>query len=480
MLTTRPNLESNVGVLPILKPRPRPARFGAGWSFLLFGIDLAAVALAVYSAHLVTHADLSTLVRTPEALQTVMFAGLLWVLVFERIGMYRRSFSLTARDEVYASLAASTLSLAPAFGIFLFDPALREYRDPLVVSVLLAAVAVSLARYAAHAARRVLSPRIARRIAVVGSPERVKALPGDLSLFESDHVVRMPIEFFDDDIATSIEEDRIADISWLRNAIERGCNEVIVTEALPPAIMPELLRLTESHGIKLAFAPMRIRPYACDFSVRRDGGLTLLYPRRLAICTPGADFARRTFDLALTTLALTVVLPLMALISLAVYLDSGGPALYRQVRTGRGGVPFEIFKFRTMAVDAESDSGPVWAKTNESRTTRIGRFLRRTSLDELPQFFNVLRGEMSLVGPRPERPFYVEQFRKMLPRYEERHLVRPGITGWSHIHMKRDVDTSAIGERLSYDLFYLEHWSIYMDILILCKTAAEFLFHSAA
>jgi lipopolysaccharide/colanic/teichoic acid biosynthesis glycosyltransferase len=106
--------------------------------------------------------------------------------------------------------------------------------------------------------------------------------------------------------------------------------------------------------------------------------------------------------------------------------------------------------------------------------------LRRTSLDELPQLFNVLRGEMSLVGPRPERPFYVEQFKKILPRYDERHLVRPGITGWSHINMRRNVDTSAIGERLSYDLFYLEHWSPFMDLLILCKTGFEFLFHSAA
>ena len=133
-----------------------------------------------------------------------------------------------------------------------------------------------------------------------------------------------------------------------------------------------------------------------------------------------------------------------------------------------------------MRVDAESASGPVWATHGESRTTRIGAKLRRFSLDELPQLLNVLRGEMSLVGPRPERPFYVEQFRKMLPRYDERHLVRPGITGWSHIHMERNVDTSAIAERLSYDLFYLEHWSIFMDMLILCKTAAEFLFHSAA
>jgi exopolysaccharide biosynthesis polyprenyl glycosylphosphotransferase len=206
----------------------------------------------------------------------------------------------------------------------------------------------------------------------------------------------------------------------------------------------------------------------------------LLYPRSLAICTPGAEAARRFFDLAIAIPALILLAPLFLVVSLAVLLDSGGPVLYRQTRVGRLGKNFDIIKFRTMRPDAERATGPIWAQAGESRTTRIGRFLRRTSIDELPQLLNVLRGEMSIVGPRPERPFYVEQFRKILPRYDERHLVRPGITGWSHVHMRRNVDTSAIGERLSYDVFYLEHWSIFMDLTIIAKTAAEFLFHSAA
>jgi len=215
--------------------------------------------------------------------------------------------------------------------------------------------------------------------------------------------------------------------------------------------------------------------------VRRDGGLALLYPRSLAICRPGAEAARRAFDLTLAVPALLLLSPLLIAIGIIVKLDSPGPALYRQRRVGRHGAKFDIIKFRTMRPDAEAMSGPVWARgADEDRTTRFGSILRRLSFDELPQLINVVRGEMSIVGPRPERPFYVEQFRKLLPRYDERHLVRPGITGWSHINMKRNVDTSAIGERLSYDLFYLEHWSIFMDLLIICKTGAEFLFHAAA
>jgi len=249
-----------------------------------------------------------------------------------------------------------------------------------------------------------------------------------------------------------------------------------VTEALPPALMPAILRLTEARGIKLAFAPLRLRPHACDFRVHRDGAVALLYPRSLAICSSGANFVRRAFDLALVIPAIAVFAPVLAALAAAVRLDGAGPVIYRQTRVGRFGKEFSMLKFRTMQVDAEKHTGPVWARAGESRVTRVGRFLRRTSLDELPQLFNVLLGEMSIVGPRPERPFYVEQFRAILPRFAERHLVRPGITGWAQINMRRTLQPSAVGDKLSYDFFYLENWSIFLDVTIVLKTAAEFLF----
>jgi lipopolysaccharide/colanic/teichoic acid biosynthesis glycosyltransferase len=170
----------------------------------------------------------------------------------------------------------------------------------------------------------------------------------------------------------------------------------------------------------------------------------------------------------------------MLVVAIAIYLESGGPVLYRQERIGQDGSVFDILKFRSMRKDAESATGAVWAKSNDARVTKVGRFLRRTSLDELPQIFNVLRGQMSIVGPRPERPVFVEHFRDAIDRYDERHLVRPGITGLSHVHMNRDVDQSAIGQRLEYDLFYIEHWSPMMDLSIVFKTGCEFLLHRIA
>jgi len=464
---------------PRIKPRPLPARYGRQWSVLLFAGDVVVVILALLFAQGLTHHLIADLLAREGAAQALLFSVALWLMLFERIGMYRRTFSTNARDEVYASLAASAMAMLPSLLLFLCLPSLLPSRHLLVVATLLAAVGVSLSRYLAHTIRAGMFPAPPRRIAIVGMPDRVAAVPGDLSLTKDDAILRLPVDDFDDDLAGVVASGDLHRLDWLQIAVERGCNELIVTEALPAEIMPALLRFTEARSIRVALAPMRIRPHACDFTVRRDGGLALLYPQSLAICTPGAELMRRFIDLAIAIPALILLSPLLAAIAVIIVCDSGKPIFYKQIRVGKLNQPFEIVKFRTMQPNAETSSGPVWARSGEARTTRVGRILRRTSFDELPQLFNVVRGDMSIVGPRPERPYYVEQFRKMLPRYDERHLVRPGITGWSHIHMRRNVDTTQIGERLSYDLFYLEHWSVFMDIMIICKTGAEFLFHSA-
>jgi exopolysaccharide biosynthesis polyprenyl glycosylphosphotransferase len=203
-------------------------------------------------------------------------------------------------------------------------------------------------------------------------------------------------------------------------------------------------------------------------------------PFRLSACRPLAQVTKRALDITAALIALVLTAPIMLFAALAIAADSGLPVLFKQERVGRNGTPFNVFKFRTMRVNAEAATGPVWASKSDPRKTRLGSFLRRTSIDELPQIFNVLRGEMSLVGPRPERPVFVSEFRRQLPRYDERHLVRPGITGWSQVHMKRALSVGDVSEKLSHDLFYVENWSFFMDVSIIVKTAAEFLFHRAA
>jgi exopolysaccharide biosynthesis polyprenyl glycosylphosphotransferase len=183
--------------------------------------------------------------------------------------------------------------------------------------------------------------------------------------------------------------------------------------------------------------------------------------------------ASRALDVVLSVLLLCVLAVPMLLLALLVKLTSRGPAVYTQQRAGLGGKPFVLFKFRTMTVDAESETGPVWAKRGDPRRTVVGIVLRRFCLDELPQLFNVLRGEMSLVGPRPERPCFVRDFSQRIPAYNQRHQVLPGITGWAQINGLRGE--SSIEERLEFDLFYIRNWSLAFDIRILLLTPVRVL-----
>ena len=177
---------------------------------------------------------------------------------------------------------------------------------------------------------------------------------------------------------------------------------------------------------------------------------------------------KRGFDLLFGAVGLAIVAPVMLAIGVALKLTSPGPVLYQQERMGVDGRRFKMLKFRTMRVNAEEETGPVWARPDDPRRTALGVFLRRTSLDELPQLFNVLRGEMSLVGPRPERPSFVEEFRRRVPGYMLRHKVKAGITGWAQINGWRG--NTSIERRIECDLYYIERWSLGFDLKILLQT----------
>jgi Undecaprenyl-phosphate glucose phosphotransferase len=177
---------------------------------------------------------------------------------------------------------------------------------------------------------------------------------------------------------------------------------------------------------------------------------------------------KRAVDLLIAGNVLILFSPLMALIALGIRLTSPGPVLYRQERMGLDGIKFQMLKFRTMVYDAETLTGPVWATENDPRMTRLGSWLRHTSLDELPQLINVLCGDMSLVGPRPERPPLIEEFRKSMPKYMLRHKVKAGMTGWAQVNGWRG--NTSLERRIEHDLDYIEHWSLWRDVKILALT----------
>ena len=216
-----------------------------------------------------------------------------------------------------------------------------------------------------------------------------------------------------------------------------------------PALGSVSLTTTQLHG--MTFIGLRESPYF---------GLNIV--------------VKRAMDVTLSLLALLVLAPVMAAIAVLIRLTSPGPILYRQERCSLNGRAFAMLKFRTMNANAEAATGPVWTAQNDPRRTRLGSFLRATNLDELPQFFNVLKGDMSLVGPRPERPVFIDQFKKTIPNYMARHAVKCGITGWAQVNGWRG--NSSLRKRIQYDLYYIENWNPVFDLRILALTGWRMVF----
>jgi exopolysaccharide biosynthesis polyprenyl glycosylphosphotransferase len=235
----------------------------------------------------------------------------------------------------------------------------------------------------------------------------------------------------------------------------------------------ELVRECEGLNVEMMMVPDLLEIMTNQVRVQEIEGIPWIRIKAVPLSTWNL-IAKRGFDLIVAFMILLLSSPLFLLLAILIKLDSRGRVFYRQERVGLDGKPFPIIKFRTMREDAEQETGPVWTRKEDPRTTRIGRFLRRFSLDELPQLLNVVRGEMSLVGPRPEREHFVQQFRKEVPQYLDRHRVKTGMTGWAQVNGLRG--NAPIEERTKYDVYYVENWSLVFDLKIILKTIRAVLF----
>ena len=254
---------------------------------------------------------------------------------------------------------------------------------------------------------------------------------------------------------------------------ERSVEEVII--ALPEApheAQLDIISVCEGEHTTVRVFPDFFQLIASDLTISDLDGLPLLTVRDIAL-RGWKLAAKRGMDLLVSGMGLTFLSPLFMLVALFIKLGSRGPVFYAQERVGLDGKPFPMLKFRSMRIDAEVESGPVWAVEDDPRRTKLGTFMRRISLDELPQLINVFLGEMSLVGPRPERPVFVAQFQQVIPRYMDRHKEKAGMTGWAQVNGLRG-DTSII-ERTKYDLYYIENWSLLFDIKIFLRTLINLL-----
>ena len=222
------------------------------------------------------------------------------------------------------------------------------------------------------------------------------------------------------------------------------------------------------------------------FTEQLVGKLSLenLYPSSLIFSngfnsSPIFKKIKRYTDIAISILGLAIILPVSLLIAMAIKLDSKGPIFYKQDRVGEDGEIFNLFKFRSMRIDAE-ENGPVWAMVDDNRVTRVGGIIRKLRLDEIPQMINVIKGEMSFVGPRPERPFFVEKLTGEIPFYSHRHSIKPGITGWAQLYCPYGASKEDALEKLKYDLYYIKNMSLLMDLTIVLETIKVVLFGKGA
>jgi len=255
------------------------------------------------------------------------------------------------------------------------------------------------------------------------------------------------------------------------------CLEAVLEEKKPDEVVsavdpaefshtPEIVAACEKTGCKLSAIPIYAEYLSSSQQIDDLDGIPLLNMRRLPLDNLGNAFLKRGADILLSVLILIVFSPVMLICAVGVKLSSPGPVIFAQKRIGRNKEPFMMYKFRSMRVNTRQDTA--WSSNEDDRKTAFGSFIRKYSLDEFPQFWNVLKGDMSLVGPRPEIPYFVDQFKEEVPRYMLKHLVRPGITGWAQVNDLRG-DTS-IPERIKYDIYYIEHWSPGFDLKILFLT----------
>jgi Undecaprenyl-phosphate glucose phosphotransferase len=250
---------------------------------------------------------------------------------------------------------------------------------------------------------------------------------------------------------------------------ENHLDEIAITLGLKEyARLEEIVALCEKSGVHTKFIPdynniIPTKPYTEDIM-----GMPVINIRYVPLSNTFRAAVKRCVDIVGSICAIILASPIMIVFSIIIKVTSPGPLVYKQERVGLHNRPFMMYKFRSMVVQEEQSEKKAWTVRDDPRVTKVGRIMRKTSIDELPQLFNVLKGEMSLVGPRPERPFFVEKFQEEIPRYMVKHQVRPGMTGWAQIHGYRG-DTS-IKKRIEYDLYYIENWTLGLDIKILFLT----------
>lgn len=401
---------------------------------------------------------------------------LLFCFIFQALGLYKRPQLGTFSERIPRLIRATGLGIllatALAFAIGT-EPPLSRITIAIsffTISTLLLLVRAVLFRVEILLAR---GKRISNHVVVLGTDTVAARLRAAL---EHEPRLRTRVVAFlsmgNEPVDSAIPRDLVkGSVDDLNGIMQQGnVNQVILSSPgnLPHSRMADIILECERSMVAFNFVPDLFRLLTINMEVQNVDGIPILGTAKWPLDLFWNRVTKRLEDIVGSSIGLILSLPVIAVAAVLIKATSPGPVFFKQQRCGEKGRCFNIYKLRTMHIDAEKETGPVWAVENDPRRTRIGAFLREHNIDELPQFWNVLKGDMSLVGPRPERPHFVEQFKEDVSRYMWRHFSRPGVTGWAQVNGLRG--NTSISERINYDLYYLENWSLSLDFKIIART----------
>ena len=403
--------------------------------------------------------------------QLIPLMGVIWILVLRGVGLYRIEGQITLETVASISKAGMIASIATLSAIFFIYHNHQYSRWVMILSCGISIIFLSLNRLAIQRFKEAIQELGVgiSRVAVVGFNRTTQQLIHTLQERTGGGYQFVGVLIGELPPSRPIPSRTLGEFTEVRSLVQKyQIDELFITSpAISHAEILQIVDVCEGLSVRLHLLPdlyevMIGRTRVADFD-----GIPVVRLKELPL-QGWRGMIKRGMDILLSSIALIICSPLMLAIAVAVKVTSPGKVIFRQERVGRDGKPFYIYKFRSMRQDAEAGVGHVWASKDDPRQTRLGGFLRRWCLDELPQFFNVLKGDMSLVGPRPEMSGLIDDFSKSIPHYLDRHRVKCGLTGWAQVNGLRG--NTSLEERIRYDLYYIENWSIGLDIKILLKT----------
>ena len=406
-----------------------------------------------------------------------LFVVPVWLFIFRSRGMYGARRNIALADEFTTIVKLVTFGMLVVMSGAFFYRAFSYSRVVFGFLWITATVSITVGRVLLFKIEKALyrSGRELRNAVVIGSTETANRI---FETFHNHPLLGYRLEGYFADVP-SVQGSPLSQAHYfgpVADAPPKLLSEHIELVLMAVAAedhknMSWLVNECEGVNIEFLMVPDILELMAGHVFVREIEGIPFIKIKGVPMTTWGR-ILKRSFDIVVSSILLALFSPLFLIIEMIIKLESRGPVFFRQQRIGLDGRMFEMLKFRSMQVEAESESGPIFAREDDPRRTHVGTVLRRTSMDELPQLMNVLKGEMSLVGPRPERPFFVDRFKDLVPKYLDRHRVKTGMTGWAQVNGLRG--NTSLEERIKYDVYYIENWSLWFDIRILMKTIGAF------